>query len=346
MARAGVTQEQIEDDSVRLTVESQIKFIELVAHALQDDFVGFHIAQSFDLREIGLLYYVPASSATLSDALRRLERYSTIGNEGVVLRIHEGDDFVVTFHHVGIERLSDRHQVEAFVTLLVRLCRQLTNRRLLPRRVNLCHRRRGGCPELNRFLGCNVAFGADRDELAFPRVVKATPVVNADAYLNELLSKYAEEVRSSNESTKESFRGVVERTIAQLLPHGKARTVEIARKLGMSTRTLMRRLASEGLTFGEILTELRVDLAKRYLKDRELAISRIAWLLGYQEVSTFTHAFKRWTGKTPREVRAQNDATDGERWRIEGAEIYHSDVPSPEGCPQRSPLHPIRRSRR
>ena len=134
---------------------------------------------------------------------------------------------------------------------------------------------------------------------------------------------------------------VVERTIAQLLPHGKARTVEIARRLGMSTRTLMRRLASEGLTFGEILTELRVDLAKRYLKDRELAISRIAWLLGYQEVSTFTHAFKRWTGKTPREVRAQNDATDGERWRIEGAEIYHSDVPSPEGCPQRSPLHPI-----
>ncbi len=70
----------------------------------------------------------------------------------------------------------------------------------------------------------------------------------------------------------------------------------------------MRRLASEGLSFGEILAELRADLARRYLKDEELAISQIAWLLGYQEVSAFTHAFKRWTGKTPREVRAQNEA--------------------------------------
>ena len=70
MARAGVTQEQVEDDSVRLTVESQIKFIELVAHALQDDFVGFHIAQSFDLREMGLLYMCqrpPRRSAMLCE---------------------------------------------------------------------------------------------------------------------------------------------------------------------------------------------------------------------------------------------------------------------------------------
>ena len=141
---------------------------------MRDDFLGFHIAQDFDLREMGLVYYVPASSATLSDALRRLERYSIIGNEGVVLRIYEGDDFVVTFHHVGTDRLSDQHQAEAFLTFLIRLCRQLTNRRLLPLRVNLCHRRKGGCPELNKFLGCNVVFGADRDEFAFPRVAKVT----------------------------------------------------------------------------------------------------------------------------------------------------------------------------
>jgi AraC-like DNA-binding protein len=51
------------------------------------------------------------------------------------------------------------------------------------------------------------------------------------------------------------------------------------------------------------LAELRVDLAKRQLRDGGLAISQIAWLLGYREVSAFTHAFKRWTGKTPREVR-------------------------------------------
>ena len=78
---------------------------------------------------------------------------------------------------------------------------------------------------------------------------------------------------------------------------------EIARRLGMSKRTLARRVSSEGLTFAGILADLRVDLAKRHLTDEDLAISQIAWLLGYQEVSAFTHAFKRQTGKAPSEVR-------------------------------------------
>ena len=70
---------------------------------------------------------------------------------------------------------------------------------------------------------------------------------------------------------------------------------------------MARRLASEGLTFTGILDELKIDLAKSYLKKDELPISQTAWLLGYGEVSAFTHAFKRWTGMTPRQWRAAND---------------------------------------
>jgi AraC-like DNA-binding protein len=95
----------------------------------------------------------------------------------------------------------------------------------------------------------------------------------------------------------------VENAIALLLPHGKAQLGEVAAQLGMSRRTLARRLATHGLTFAGVLAQLRVDLAKRELRDASLTISQVAWLLGYREVSAFTHAFKRWTGKTPREVR-------------------------------------------
>jgi AraC-like DNA-binding protein len=81
----------------------------------------------------------------------------------------------------------------------------------------------------------------------------------------------------------------------------------VARRLGMSQRTLTRRLSLEGLTFVEVRDNLRADLARRYVRDADLSISKIAWLLGYQEVSAFTHAFKRWTGTTPRQMRAQAD---------------------------------------
>jgi AraC-like DNA-binding protein len=72
-----------------------------------------------------------------------------------------------------------------------------------------------------------------------------------------------------------------------------------------ASETLARRLASEGVTFSGVLESLRSDLAERYLVDRDLSISEIAWLLGYGEVSAFTHAFKRWSGHTPREVRSR-----------------------------------------
>ena len=78
---------------------------------------------------------------------------------------------------------------------------------------------------------------------------------------------------------------------------------DVARSLGMNNRTLARKLSDEGLNFTETLQHLRRDLAVRYLDDRKLHISKIAWLLGFHEVSAFTHACKRWTGKTPREMR-------------------------------------------
>ena len=133
------------------------------------------------------------------------------------------------------------------------------------------------------------------------------PVVNADPYLSKLLVKYCEEVRSHQHRGRGTLRIAVENAIAPLLPHGRAQAEQVAHRLGLSRRTLARRLASEALTFEGILSALRADLAKHYLRDEALSISQVAWLVGYEEVSAFTHAFKRWTGKTPRDARAQDN---------------------------------------
>src|SRR5215831_14033702 len=91
--------------------------------------------------------------------------------------------------------------------------------------------------------------------------------------------------------------------ISSLLPHGRVLVEDVARVLGMSERTLARKLSDEGLNFTEILQQLRRDLAVRYLDDRRLHVSKIAWLLGFNDVGAFTHAFKRWTGKAPSQIR-------------------------------------------
>jgi AraC-like DNA-binding protein len=304
LAKAGLTTEQIEDRESRFRAQSQVKFLQLAADAVGDDLLGFHLARDADLRETGLLYYVLASSDKLGESLERAERYSGINNEGISLRLRHQPVTAIAFQYVGIERDWDRHQIEYLLTAVIRICRQMTNRDLRPRRVRMMHRHSAAATELNMFLGCDVDFGSDVDEIVFSENVKDIPVVTGDPYLNALLIKYCEEALADRAVPRDTLRSDLEHAIALLLPHGKAQAGEVASHLGMSRRTLARRLAAQGLTFAGVLAQLRVDLAKRELRDASLTISQVAWLLGYREVSAFTHAFKRWTGKTPREVRA------------------------------------------
>jgi AraC-like DNA-binding protein len=300
---SNLTVQQMEDPRIRLRVRDQIKFLNLVADALDDDSLGFHLAQVPDLREIGLLYYVLASSDTLIEALQRGAHCTAIVNEGISQKVIDGKDIRIVLNYIGVSRHLDRHQVEFWMAAAVRICRQLTGLRLVPTHVRFAHMRERRPPEFAELFGHDVEFGASVDEVAFAKKVRNLPVVSADPYLNKLLVKYCEEALACGRS-QGSFRASVENTIVPLLPHGKIRAGDIARRLGVSQRTFARRLASEGLTFTGLLESLRFDLANRYLAEETLPISELAWLLGYQEVGAFSHAFKRWTGKTPREARA------------------------------------------
>jgi AraC-like DNA-binding protein len=303
LRKAGLTHQQIVDPRARLPVKAQIKFIDLAAVALKDDRLGFHLAQKFDLRKVGLLYYVLASSDTIDEALQRAARYSAIVNEGITLRFHERKNIGISFEYVGVARHSDCHQIEFAMVALIRTCRELTNRHLQASQVSFNHRRSNDTSEFRTFFGSDVMFSAAVDEVDFSSSIKQMPILGADPYLNGLLVEYCEQAISARATKPSSFELSVENALALLLPHGEARANAIARKLGVSRRTLARRLASERLTFAGLVQRFKCDLAKRHLEDKTLSISEIAWLLGYQDVSAFTHAFKRWTGTAPRAVR-------------------------------------------
>jgi AraC-like DNA-binding protein len=128
--------------------------------------------------------------------------------------------------------------------------------------------------------------------------------------LNKILLKVCEDSLNTRKTNTGGFRVTVENTIAALLPHGQAHAHAVATKLGMSERTLVRRLATDGVTLTEILQQLKANLASRFLEDEGMPISRIAWLLGFEDASSFSHACRRWMGKSPREIR-RGEAVSG-----------------------------------
>ena len=96
------------------------------------------------------------------------------------------------------------------------------------------------------------------------------------------------------------FRAELERQLEPMLESGDIRIEQIARGLGVSRQTLYRRLKEEGVTFAELLDQLRQRLALRYLREQGLSVKETAYRLGFSDPAAFSRAFKRWTGSSPR----------------------------------------------
>lgn len=304
--QAGLTARAIENKDTQLGVRNQIKFVDLIANAIHDRSLGFHLAYAYDPRAIGLLYYVAASAETLLDCLMRTARYSAVANDGIVLTVEKGPLLRVRFQYSGIARHTDTHQIEFWMASLVRICRNLTARDLKPIQIRIMHAGTQDSREIEKLVDCEIEIGTDVDEIVFPADSRDYSIVTADPYLNRLCVRCCEEVLRRLQTKASPLKVRVENAIATLLPHRQMRIDEVAAKLGMSSKTLARRLASEGHSFAEILSGLRSALAHRYLADHGLQISEIAWLLGYSEIGAFTRAFQRWTGTNPRAARAKH----------------------------------------
>src|SRR5262249_49157688 len=172
--------------------------------------------------------------------------------------------------------------------------------------VKFGHARNREIAKLERFLGCPVHFGTRHNALTFSHRQLGLPIATADERLHGLLTSYCEEILASREDSSPDLRHRVEKIITKLLCRGEAETELVAHELGMSVRTLARRLDDLGVSFAQILDELRHDLALRYLRDRNRGLSEIAFLLGYSEPSAFSHASGRWPRTTPGAWRTKN----------------------------------------
>ena len=223
LKRVGLTPEAIADPEERLSVRSQIALLDEAAIALKDDCLGFTLARDFDPREIGLLYYIMASSQTLGDALKRIARYSKITNEALVFGYQEGNRLILSLSYSGVPRHSDRHQIEFCIFGVLRICRVLTGQNVIPQHFSISHHRSGDNSEMARFVGTKVEFGADRDEFALNADARELPLIHADSHLNDLLLKYCEAALADRRGDMSQLRTRVENAISSVLPHERVR---------------------------------------------------------------------------------------------------------------------------
>lgn len=306
LERAGISEHHLHDRRQRIAAAAQSEFLERAAEAVDDDAFGLHLAEAANPREAGLLFYVASAAKDLSEALVLLERYLRIANEAVNLELKRAPDSVVAeFGFVGLSRHRIRQNVEFGVALICKALREVIGRSIHPTRVTFAHRRNSHLRDFERFYRCPVEFAAPSDQLSLSKESLALRLTSGDLYLLDALQPLCEEAAIKRRTIPGSLRSSVENEVQKLLPHGKVERQTVAKVLAMSPRTLSRRLAEESTTFDEVVDRLRLSLALRYIEERDLSLSQIAWLIGYEGSTSLNHAFRRWTGRSPSAIRSE-----------------------------------------
>jgi AraC-like DNA-binding protein len=306
----GLSERDIDNRQHRISALAQGKFLEAAADALADSALGLHLAKQTNPREAGLLYYVASAAENLGEALALFERYFRIVNEAVRLKLRRTPKgLVAEISFVGVSRRQIQQNVDFGMAIILEALREVAGRDIRPTKVVFAVLRHSDRREFERFYGCPVEFGAPSDQLVFSKDTLALPLISEDRYLLETLGPICDAAARERDTPKGTLRTMVENEVERLLPHGRTQKRIVAKTLGLSARTLSRRLADEGTTYEEVVDQLRRSLGLRYLTEPSLSLSQIAWLLGYEGSTSFNHAFRRWTGRPPSALRREKRHT-------------------------------------
>lgn len=281
-----------------LAARDYIALLDAGARLSGDVHFGLHVGERVRPATFSVYGLVLMACRDFGQALEQTQRYEQLAHD--LGRSHltlEGADALYgwTSHYPG----ASRHLVESVFAGIRVFGSWLAGAPLMPRQISFCHRSDAPLEEYVRVLGAAPQCGAGANVARFDAGLLTMPVPNADPSLYPVLRQHAERLLVERTAAADGIRAQVRAIVIRTLAQGQARLTLVAAQLGMSPRTLQRKLAETGASFQELLDGVRFELARDYLRRRELGLVDIAFLLGYQEQSAFTHAFREWAGMNP-----------------------------------------------
>lgn len=282
------------------------ELLEKAAQALNDPLLGLHLGQTITPAHLGSVGYALLACNNLADAFGRLQKYMRLIYDAEPMQACVTEQGVELEWGTGFGRPGELVDTAA-ITALVQFARDMTGGAGGPSFVSFINPAPENIEPYLAYFGCPVAFAQPSTVLRFPVEYLGLPLRQPDPALRKILEQQAEQLLAQLPSA-DDFQQALQRAILNLLDSGEPSLASVAKRLHMSSRTLQRRLADRELKFQAVLDECRQRQAEAHLADPRLQISEVALLLGYAEQSAFNHAFKRWTGLTPRGYRKQVEA--------------------------------------
>jgi len=266
-------------------------------------FVPIHMGASMRCDDYGAFGLAFKSAPNLLGSYARVERFGKVVTSIANFHVERSGTSVFMEVIQGRDRrLGLKMTNELALAAATSISREVSSDDFSPVAVHLMSERPNDEGEYQMHFRCPVHFGADRDALE----VSATAAARANRLSDEGMSKFFETHLDSQLSqvsdTSELERRLLDQ-IGEALSEGVPTLADVAGRIGMSSRTLQRRLAAEGLAYQDLVLDARKSLSEQLLRRTDYALAEIAFLTGFSDQSTFTRAFKRWKGQTPASYR-------------------------------------------
>lgn len=280
-----------------VTTAQYFTLMQAMADLSRDPALGIRMVQAVDTA-----VHPPSSLAAFyardyRDGLTRLSRFKRLCTPEQLHVVETNGDCIISVEWPFALEAEPAISIDITFATLVELGRRATGRAIIPRRLDLT--RPGPVSATHTdYFGCTIRTGALRDLLVLDAADLDRPFPGHNPEMLEMLTPALSAALGELEalsSVSEQVKIVLKRCLAS----GQPGLADVAKQLGMSDRTLQRRIAEEGSTFRDVLTEARRDLGRHLLTDPTTDIDEVACLLGYQDTTSFYRAFREWEGMSP-----------------------------------------------
>ena len=303
--KTGLALSKLHDPDLRIPAETHYQLCELAEQLTGDPGVGLLAGQVIDPERMGLVGHVFFNCDTLGEAVIQYVRLHRLINESVTLSFEQTPDQAILTWQPDSPDHYCRQDMDR--TLAAALCRtrHFIHRGIEADWLEISHPEPEYAQEYRRLFGGQVMFGCGITRMAFSSAHLGHAIPNRNPYVYSAVLKQVNAVLARLQ-TRRSFSRKVRRLISRQMATDKIDADTLARQCHMSRQTLYRRLKKEGLSFHELVDQVRRDKAVRYVAEDHYALGEIAFLLGFSELSAFSRAFKRWTGTAPAQFRAEH----------------------------------------
>lgn len=307
LRRAGLPANLFEQEKIYVTTAQVFAIWRTVAEMSSDPGFGLKLGTELRFERSHPVSIAGVCSRTFGDALQRLARYKQLTCPEEI-RVHrKAEEASVEFFFIEAREAQPDIMVDLGLSWILCVGQRGSDGQITPLRLEVTrpvkHR-----ALLERHFGCRVRFNSDRNALVFRSSDLDHPFVTHNEELVAMLGTQLDsELKAQNASVNvgQQVKDALRRSLA-----GKRPTLrDVAQELGLSARTLQRRLTDAGITFQQLVEETRRELARHYLKQRSVELNEVAFLLGFEDANSFFRAFQAWEGTSPTEWRERNGSS-------------------------------------